>query len=69
MRIFTVGLTPRLPPSFVPRTSAAAGADPEPFVFCHHDHDEDGEPVGVRHVGGNEVDPTSAPQPCLSVAG
>jgi hypothetical protein len=26
MRIFTAGLTPRLPPSFVPRTSAAASA-------------------------------------------
>jgi hypothetical protein len=74
MRIFTVGLTPRLPPSFVPRLGggerhARAGADPESVVFCHQGHDANDEVDGVRHVGGNEVDPTSAPQPWLSVAG
>lgn len=34
-----------------------ARPDPEPFVVCRHGHDVHGEPVGVRPVGGNEVDP------------
>jgi hypothetical protein len=41
------------------------GADPEPLVFYHHDHHVDDEPVGVRHVGGNEVAPNVGTAPVL----
>ena len=75
MRIFTVGLTPRLPPSFVPRALAAATAAFVRALILSLSSSAARAmmPTVSRLAFGmsaaTKSTPTSAPQPWLSVAG